>query len=441
MKLQQLVEENSRDRRRQLVNFASLAGVSKSTMIDAFLKRSEKPWSLLRASQKRGRLLSNQFMASFNISTDGSEEYRHVAWRSLFMPTEIIHAMGIIPFTTEMVAAQLAMSGWAIGRLETAEGDGYSQDLCSFIRASAGAVLEDMFPTPDIFLTSSHVCDPSANFAGYCAHRYSRPEFVLDIPYGIWEYGDEGKDKRKIERAVDYVAGQLEEMVEFITRYTGIVLDEERLRQSVEWSNQARAWLLEGNTFAKDPANRVNAGSGDLHFAANVMQTWGTEKIVDVYKSRYQEFVTASKSAHGDSEKPRIFWIHLTPYYQNRLLSYIDEKVDITGSQGNTVFWEECDAADPFRSIARKTVTLPIYASIAPRAKYCVSLLHPGDGVIAFFPKSCRHFHASARIEGELLKQAGVPMLVIDGDCIDSRGDDFMVVKTRIDRFIKSMKS
>jgi hypothetical protein len=44
-------------------------------------------------------------------------------------------------------------------------------------------------------------------------------------------------------------------------------------------------------------------------------------------------------------------------------------------------------------------------------------------------------------MEAEALKKAGIPMLTIDGDCIDNRGDDFLVLKTRIDRFLKSLSA
>jgi hypothetical protein len=43
-------------------------------------------------------------------------------------------------------------------------------------------------------------------------------------------------------------------------------------------------------------------------------------------------------------------------------------------------------------------------------------------------------------MEEESSRAAGIPMLVIDGDCIDNRGDDFMVQKTRIDRFLKDLR-
>jgi hypothetical protein len=68
-----------------------------------------------------------------------------------------------------------------------------------------------------------------------------------------------------------------------------------------------------------------------------------------------------------------------------------------------------------------------------------IDAIPEGHGAVAFYPKSCRHFHSSSRIEAELFKKAGIPLLTIDGDCIDNRGDDFLVLKTRIDRFMKRL--
>jgi hypothetical protein len=42
-------------------------------------------------------------------------------------------------------------------------------------------------------------------------------------------------------------------------------------------------------------------------------------------------------------------------------------------------------------------------------------------------------------MENEMFKKSGIPILTIDGDCVDDRGDDFPIVKTRVDRFLKSI--
>lgn len=441
MSPEQKVSENTEQRKIQFRNFAAMTGLDEDSMMEAARQNFVKPWDELSASQKRGRLLTGQLLQSFNKNPGNNDEYRVVAWRSLFMPTEITYAMGILPFTTEMFAAQLALSGLAGGRLETAEGSGFSPDLCSFIKTGAGAVLENILPSPDIILTTTHLCDPAAKFASYTAQKYNRPEFVLDVPYGLWSLGNNASDIRKLENAVSYVASQLEDMVEFITRETGLKLDESKLVSVIENTNAARKWLMMGNDLTLYTVPAISLGSKELNYAANLMQTWGTEEIIDVYKSRYEELQAAADSAEGDPTRPRIVWFHLRPYYRNSVLEYIEERVDIVQTQVNYVFWDELDVSDPYRAMASKMLFHPGYCPVGIRTQMIIDRMQKGDGIIAFYPKSCRHFHSSARIETEMFKKAGIPMLIIDGDCIDSRGDDFHVMKTRIDRFLKGLQS
>ncbi len=436
----QRVKQNTEQRKIQFGNFAAMTGLDEDAMTEAAAAQFAVPASELSASHKRGRLLADQLLRSFNKRPGQSDIYQFVAWRSLFMPTEIIYAMGIMPFTIEMFAAHLGMSGLAGGRLETAEGSGFSPDLCSFIKTGAGAMIEDILPSPDIILTTSHLCDPAAKFAAHTAHRYNRPEFVLDIPYGIWSLGSSISDIRKLNEAVGYVACQLEDMAEFITRETGIKLDMPKLTEIIGRTNEARRWLMMGNDLARYANPVISKGSKELNYAANLMQTWGTEEIVDVYRTRYEEFQAGGRSGRTASSRPRIIWFHLRPYYHNTLLGYIEDHADIVHSQVNHVFWDEMDLNDPFRSIARRVLMSPAYCPVRQRTEMIIDNMHKGEGIIAFYPKSCRHFHSSARIEAEMMKQAGIPMLTIDGDCIDNRGDDFLVLKTRIDRFFKSLR-
>jgi benzoyl-CoA reductase/2-hydroxyglutaryl-CoA dehydratase subunit BcrC/BadD/HgdB len=439
MKQEQRVKENSKQRRVQFRNFAAMTGLGEDVLMQESHAQFSAPASELKASRKRGRLLAYQFLRCFNKVPGHEDSYQVVAWRSLFMPTEILYAMGIMPFTTEMAAAQLALTGLAGGRLETAEGSGFSPDLCSFIKAAAGATLEDVFPTPDIIVTTSHLCDPAAKYAAYTAHRYNRPEFVLDVPYGIWASGRTGSEARIHERAVDYVAGQLMDMVSFITRETGRELDERVLLKHLQWSNEARRWLKQGNEVLLNARHSITTGAKDLNFAANVMQTWGTEEIVDVYRSRYEEFQKAAAHPSAGPVKLKVGWLHLRPYYSSSVLDYIEKDADIVQSQVNHVFSEEMDVRDPFRALARKMLANPGYWPVQAKAELMTSVIPEGHGAVAFYPKSCRHFHASARIEAEMFKKAGIPLLAIDGDCIDNRGDDFLVLKTRIDRFMKKL--
>ncbi|MGM0419214.1 MAG: 2-hydroxyacyl-CoA dehydratase, partial [Thermodesulfobacteriota bacterium] len=162
-----------------------------------------------------------------------------------------------------------------------------------------------------------------------------------------------------------------------------------------------------------------------------------TEKIAEVYKSRYEEY-KANQRSKSEDKVPRIAWFHLRPYFKNQLMKYIDEKIEISGSQVNFVFFDSIDLSDIIRSIAKRTVMHPAYSSVTARTKIAISQIpEDTDGIIAYYPKSCRHFHGGAIMENEMFKKAGLSILTIDGDCVDDRGDDFPIVKTRVDRFLK----
>ena len=434
-----IVEENRKQRAEQFKNFTSMTGIS-DEQIENFIHSSyEKPWDELKASQKRGRLLVDQFFKAFNKSPlDDEGKYNYVAWRSLFMPTEILYAFDMVPVTVEMAAAQISLSGFAVGRLEAAEGNHYSQDLCSFIKTGGGAIIENILPSPDILLTSTHLCDPGAKFAMYASHKYKRPEFVLDIPFGMWNRGPGQSSGSRIEDAVNYVAEQLEEMTEFIVRETGLPFSRSKLTEVINLANEASRWFRMGNDIAHESPGKVRAS--DMDYAIVLMQTLGTKEIVDVYRARYEEFLDAEDISEKNKHKPTVGWAHLRPYYSNKLLSYVEEHANIASNHVNYVFWDDMDETDPFKSLARKTVMHPGYCDVMTRAGTITRVADNIEGIIAFYPKSCRHYHSSSRIEQEIMKEHGVPMLVIDSDCIDNRGDDFLISKTRIDRFLKTLK-
>ncbi len=436
-----MLEENRRRRREQWRNFLSLHGLPREAYESYVAGALSRPWSELRASQKRGRLLSEQFLRCYGVHPLEGGADKLVAWRSLFMPTELIYAMGLVPFTLEMFAAQLSMMGKAVKCLEEAEENGFAPDVCSFVKAGAGAMLLDIPPSPDVILTSTHLCDPAAKLAEFAAERYERPEFVLDVPYGAWSWLHEDGDPARFEEAVDYVAGQLANMAAFMTEVTGARLDLDRLREVVEYSNEAGRWLARGNVLAYYSDRPLLRGSRDMDHAANLMQTWGTPELVDIFRSRYEEINAAAAAKAEPSRRPRIVWAHLRPYYGSSLLEYIEERADIVGSVVNYSYWEDLETENPFRAIARKTLLNPAFSPLRDRVELYARVIRPGDGIIAYYPKSCRHFHCSGRMETESFRRLGIPMLVIDGDCVDDRGDDFLVVKTRIDRFLKELSA
>ena len=255
----------------------------KSTMKDMGEKAGallKKPASELSASQKRGRGITDMFMKAYDPNSC-------VVWHSLFMPTEIFQAMDIVPFTAEMAAAGIAGAG--ISRVLVERGESYTQcmDSCSFATCSAGAMLEHLFPEPDFIVTTSELCDTAMKLARFSAQITGRKEFFIDVPFGgVVMNPDQYKD------AVDYVAMQLKSMVKFIEQETGRKLDEDRLYEVMQRSNEAREWFLKAMELRKNNYPLVR-GVQMLDYSVVLLNIWGTDAAVDIFKSLYEEMQAA----------------------------------------------------------------------------------------------------------------------------------------------------
>ena len=78
---------------------------------------------------------------------------------SLFAPTELVYAFGLVPFSLEMFAGLAAVIGIAPAMLGRSESLWISTDLCSFHRAYMGLADAGLIPTPRFLLATSFTCD------------------------------------------------------------------------------------------------------------------------------------------------------------------------------------------------------------------------------------------------------------------------------------------
>jgi len=400
----------------------------KSTMKDMGEKAGAllmKPVSELSASQKRGRGITDMFMKAYDPNSC-------VVWHSLFMPTEIFQAMDIVPFTAEMASAGIAGAG--ISRVLVEKGESYTQcmDSCSFATCSAGAMLEHLFPEPDFIVTTSQLCDTAIKLARFSAQITGRKEFFIDVPFGgVVMNPDQYRD------AVDYVAKQLRSMVKFIEQETGRKLDKNRLYEVMQRSNEAREWFLKAMELRKNNFPLVR-GVQMLDYSVVLLNIWGTDAAVDIFKTLYEEMLAACAKGGISKGIHRIVWIHLRPYYDNTIINYIEKErgAYLVHEMSNWIFWDAFDPEDPYRSLARKMLSNPAYSPVEVQFDIYQKYKKPFniDGTIGFTHKGCRHLYSSIHMCAEHLKDV-VPWLVIDGDCIDPRAYSFPLVKTRIDAF------
>lgn len=424
-----------KNREKQFLDFLALAREkeTRATMNDheeKIRKLDEPSDTRLSASQQRGRLLTGNLIKAYN-----PEET--VVWHSLFMPAEIFYAMDMVPYSTEMIAAGIAGAGLGRKLVETGEEYLGCRDSCSFVTCSYGGINRNILPEPDIIVTTSQLCDPEKKLARFASKTYGRKEFYIDVPYGGRTFSGD-----RYQGAVDYLAGQLREMAAFLQQETGKILDMDRLKQALDYSNQARKWFLKINDLRQGPG--LIRGAKALDFSAVLLNIWGTKEAVDIYSSLYHELVRQLESGKTREDQFRIGWIHLRPYYDNTLFDHMENRrgISVVVEEINYIFWDEFDVHSPYQSLAKKILANPAYSPIEQKFAIYQRMLQKYriDGIIGFAHKGCRHYYSAVHLAMQRMKNI-VPMLVIDGDCIDPRAYSFPLLQTRIDSFVEMMES
>lgn len=394
-----------------------------------FLKEGERrqsPFYTLKASRERARLIANLFRKAYQKDSI-------VAWRNSFVPTEIFYALDIIPFAAEANCSMFASSKLSGRLLNLAEKNFYSTDTCSFLRCSLGATVEDYMPTPDFLVATTHYCDGAAKLFYNLAKRYKKDFFLLDIPYNYYT-----------EKALDYTAGQIEKMMNTIAEKRSEKVNLNKLAEVIQLSNQARRYLFEVNELRKNVPSLMRGGEA-IDYAIMISHTWGTEEIVEVYKTLYEELKEkVNNKGTLKSEKHRILWRNLRPYYNEMMMDYLENQcgVAIVFEEVNYIHWQEMNCQDLYRSLAQKIVSNQAIGEIEPWIEKTLNFIkeYSIDGVIEFAHWGCRHLSNGANILKTELDSRKIPFLILDGDCVDGRNFSWGQIKTRIDALLEVLE-
>ena len=397
----------------------------------ALIKESNSKQSAfytLNATKKRMNISARLFRKAYRKDS-------FVAWRTSFVPSEIFFALDIVPFPAETIIAMFADSNIAAKILGVAEENNYSRDACSFLRGTIGASILNILPIPDVLVCTSLYCDASAKTFYSLSKKYNRPYFFIDIPYNY-----------DSKYCVTYVAAQLESMVKEIAKIKGIKLDYNKLSQCIENANRAKSYYISALEFRQRVPSPILGGEA-IDYAIMLSHLWGSNDAVTLYKMFYEELKNRSenKESPAGKEEFRILWRQLRPYYSNEIFKYLEleNKAVIAFEEVNYIYWEDMDPQKPFISLAKKLLANP---PLGPFQRWLDLTIRDGvekykvDGVIEFAQWGCRHLNSGTQILKEKLRETDIPMLVIDGDCIDRRDYSWSQIKNRIDAFLEILK-
>lgn len=357
-------------------------------------------------------------------------------WNTLFVPPEILYAMNLRPFCLEIGASIFSKIGQSQSALLEAEAHGVPTDGCSFHRAAIGYVYRNFYPHANHIATTTSLCDSNPKTVNICQAITGVSSTVLDVPY------DTDND------SVNFLAEQLEGLTADLERSFGVVMDMDALKRRIECTNRTREKMVEVNRLRMDPDSPLS-GSRALGLIVNSHLLCGSDDGEEFYDMLIQDVKDGIKAAKGKvrpeaNDKVKILWLELKPYFENDLLSNMEEKlgVKIVFEEISYVYWDALDPDKPYESLARRLITNQNNGPLENRLKVIDMLVrqYNVDGVIMFASWGCRRNAAAVPAIKAALQEKGVPSLVLHGDCVDDSTYTEGQFSTRIEGFLEMLR-
>lgn len=407
---------------------------------DETQKKPEKARKLLAAvyslAGKQARyfpskalLPSRQYMAAVSADSVVSS-LRHperAAIVSLFLPCEILHAMGIETMFPEGLSCYLAAAGSEKVFIDTAEAAGVPESLCSYHKVLIGLVESGVLPKPRFVLNTTLACDANQLSFRRAAEHFGVPHIVIDIP------------ARCDEAAVSYVARQFRDAVAEIEKIMGMKLDEEKLKETVACSRRTienyKTYLeLRGTRSLSDEMTSEMLSLFALHVLL------GT-KEAETYTQRLARDV--EKIPEGGRGK-RLLWVHALPYWQDAMRDILNfnSRCEIVACDMAFDSLIKMDAQRPYESMAKRVLECSFNGGAQRRiqlaADYAKRL--KADGIIYFCHWGCKQTLGAAQLAKQAFEELGLPTLVLDGDGCDRGNVSDGQMVTRVQAFLEQLE-
>ena len=352
--------------------------------------------------------------------------FRHpssAAWVNLFSPVELLECFDLNCLSMEGLSSFMAGFTCEDYLIDRAESTGITSTLCSYHKNFMGLLDTGIAPKAAFATTTSMLCDGNVQSFRYIQNKQKLPTYLIDTPSSI------------SEDSILYVKNQISEMIPLLEQATGKSFDIDRLREVLKRENQSKEYY---RLFLKELQTRYYPSTLTLQmymiFASHL--AIGTPEVLNFYKHMYEDIQT-----YPDFSGKRIFWIHLLPFYQPCLQQYFNysHQLQIQAMDMNLDYMDPLDLADPLQALATKIICNmyngPYDNKIDSAIRYAKEL--HSDGVIQFCHWGCKQSSGGVMLMKAAMKDAGIPMLILDGDGIDRRNSHNGQIRTRLEAFLE----
>jgi benzoyl-CoA reductase/2-hydroxyglutaryl-CoA dehydratase subunit BcrC/BadD/HgdB len=377
----------------------------------------------------------------------GPAEGKKTAWCTSVGPAELLRALGFNVYFPENHGAMLGASRMATDLIPLANARGFSPDICSYLTSDIGSYLKGESPIQkmklpgppkaDVLVFNTNQCRDVKDWFQFYAREWNVPCIGIHTPRAIGEVD---------EALVNYVAGQIEALVEPLEQVAGTKLDHDRLSEVVDLSRRCTLlWKQVLETAAHAPSP-ITFFDGTIQMGPAVVLR-GAQEAIDYYELLLAELKQriAQGVAAVPGERFRIYWEGMPIWGKLKSLSTQFAELAtcvVASTYCNSWIFEALDPADPFRSMARAYSSIFICRSDDRKERYIEEMFakYRVDGILYHDAKTCPN-NSNCRYElaQRIHKKTGKPFLILHGDLNDLRLYSEEQSRTNIEAFIEQL--
>ena len=360
------------------------------------------------------------------------------ALASIFMPTEIFRAAGLLPYSAEALSGFLSAANAEQAFVSEAEATGVAETYCSFHKALIGASDLGVVQPPAFIASCSLACDANSLTFKSMGAQLGVPHHFVDVPY---EVGAE---------SVAYVADELRDLARALAEQ-GHRVDETRLAALCR-DSLASLQALASSLPARRGKNMQNTMGQEMQAALALHLSLGRPMTRKMCEQMSRDFADASPY-----EGLSLVWMHVPPFFQEPLQRMLDcapdaqivasdmcfDAVGDPAGADLAAYGEALDAGDPYAFMAARLVHNAFNGAGERRIERALHLARQtgADGVVCFCQWGCKHTLGLSQLAKEALEAQGFPTLVLEGDACNRANTSDGQMETRMGAFLEMLRS
>ena len=414
-----------------------------------------------RGKREGGRLF-RQWFDELTAAAESGEPTAYVFVMGSLV--EILRTFDLHVTFPEINSLQTAVRDVAGEYLSQAEDDGYSPDICGYVKADyalqrrGGEHPMGRIPAPDLAVVTN-ACNTYLKWGEIWERLHDAPVVGVDVPGTRGCGRPEASDAGGVERDRRYVEGQLRELIRTCEEVTGRPFDRERFREVLSHTNEmARAWRRVLAANRSRPASFDAMLEGTIYLGvANAFR--GTEEGARYFRDLAEEMELRAEAGTGPlgggvEEEHRLIFVGVPCYpIFRRFYELFSGWGGVFVSSTYTWFASggldddfEYDLDRPLESLAEGVLRGVRRAtdSMLFHDDYLLEAIDAfgADGVVYHPVKSCRTVSTGlADSRRNVLENRDVMCLYIESDMMDSRVVSEAQLRNRIDAFFEGLES